>query len=98
LFSSERLESACQWFELDASGQIADINNPELARAGCFGRLVYGNTLAYTLFDSNLGFNEFFAKYGATAASQTQFTVRVEDENGNAVDLVATINITEGAN
>lgn len=98
LFSSERLESFCQWFELGLDGQILDPNEPELPMAGCFGRIVYGDTLAYTLFDPDKGFNEFFVKFGASGPTQTQFTVRVEDENGNGVDLVVTINITEGVN
>ncbi|MDT0595929.1 PKD domain-containing protein [Glaciecola petra] len=98
LFSSARLESFCQWFELGLDGQILDINSPELPMAGCFGQIVYGDTLAYTLFDSDRGLNEFFVKYGTSGPTQTQFTVRVEDENGNGVDLVVTINITEGVN
>lgn len=97
LFSSEQLESSCEWYVLDETGLIGDSSSPELEQASCFGRLVYGDTLAYTYFNSSEGFNEFYAKYGSRGVSQTQFVVRIEDENGNGVELTVNINITEGA-
>jgi hypothetical protein len=97
LFSSERSElSFCNWFVLDESGNISDPSAPELEQVSCFGRFVYGDTLAYTKFDQEASSNEFFVKYGGEAVSSVQFVVRIKDENDNAVDLTVTIDITQG--
>lgn len=96
LFSTEINEGSCQWFELDEGGAIMDPSSPEIAEASCYGQLVYGTSLAYTLYDPDQGLQSLYVKYGASGSATAQFVVRISDENDNTVDLTVIINIVEG--
>lgn len=96
LESSEVTEDGCDYFELDSDGLILNESSPELSNASCFGRIVYGNTLAYSNYDFETNTSPFFVKYGSQGVTSSEFTVEIADENGNSVSLIVNISIEDG--